>query len=100
MKLDIKKVEKKIWQTWKVKQIPEGGYECYESWIDKNDDIYSTSGAEDQFYLQKNPPYRTANNLIHNLDELRLVRGFDAETVKKIKPYVAAIPYGLSLIHI
>ena len=68
-------------------------------WIDKNDDIYSTSGAEDQFYLQKNPPYRTANNLIHNLDELRLIRGFDAETVKKIKPYVVAIPYG-SLINI
>ncbi len=68
-------------------------------WIDKNDNIYSTSGAEDQFYLQKTPPYRAANNLIHNLDELRLIRGFDAETVKKMKPYVTAIPYG-SLINI
>ena len=68
-------------------------------WIDNNDDIYSSSGAEDQFYLQKNPPYRAANNLILNLDELRLIRGFDAETVKKMKPYVSAIPYR-SLINI
>ena len=68
-------------------------------WIDNNDDIYSSSGAEDQFYLQKNPPYRAANNMILNLDELRLIRGFDAETVKKMKPYVSAIPYR-SLINI
>ena len=68
-------------------------------WIDNNDDIYSSSGAEDQFYLQKNPPYRAANNMILNLDELRLIRGFDAETVKKMKPYVSAIP-SRSLINI
>ena len=61
-------------------------------WIDKDTEKYTSSGAEDVFYLQKNPAYRAANNYIQHLDELLLVKGFDQQTLSKLEPYIAASP--------
>ena len=61
-------------------------------WIDQDTEKYSSSGAEDVFYLQKNPAYRAANNYIQHLDELLLVKGFDQQTLSKLKPFIATSP--------
>tara|TARA_B100001057_G_scaffold67235_1_gene60944 strand:- start:665 stop:1651 length:987 start_codon:yes stop_codon:yes gene_type:complete len=61
-------------------------------WIDKDTEKYTSSGAEDVFYLQKNPAYRTANNYVQHLDELLLIKGFDQQTLSKLEPYIAALP--------
>lgn len=60
-------------------------------WIDP-DSILSPGGAEDTEYLALPQPYRTANRLLESVDELRLVRGFDAKTVEKLRPYVTVLP--------
>ncbi len=52
-------------------------------------------GAADIEYLQLDPPYRAGRQGHHGLtsvDELRLVRGFTAEVVEKLRPYVTVIP--------
>lgn len=60
-------------------------------WIDPDSSL-SPGGAEDTEYLALPQPYRTANRLLESVDELRLVRGFDAKTVEKLRPYVMVLP--------
>jgi general secretion pathway protein K len=60
-------------------------------WIDEDGSV-SPGGAEDVDYLNGNPPYRTANRALASVDELRLVRGFDAKTVAALSPYVTVLP--------
>jgi len=60
-------------------------------WIDTNSDARA-GGAEDIDYLNLNPPYRAANRPMASVDELRLIRGFDAKTVAALLPYVTVLP--------
>ena len=60
-------------------------------WIDP-DDTVSGAGAEDAYYLSLKKPYRTANVPMVQVEELYRVRGFDAATVAKLRPFVTALP--------
>ena len=68
-------------------------------WIDPDSNV-SPGGAEDVDYLNGNPPYRAANGLLASVDELRLVRGFDAKTVATLSPYVTVLPVANSAINV
>lgn len=61
-------------------------------WIDPNSDVSSPGGAEDIDYLNLKTPYRAANQPLASVDELRLVRGFDAKTLQTLLPFVTALP--------
>jgi len=61
-------------------------------WIDPDSDLASASGAEDAYYLSLRRPYRAANQLMVQVEELYRVRGFDAATVAKLRPHVTALP--------
>ena len=63
-------------------------------WIDADDDVSGPAGAEDAYYLAQPRPYRAANAPMAQVEELYRVRGFDAATVAKLKPYVAALERG------
>ena len=69
-------------------------------WIDTNDQPTGTAGAEDMYYLTLQPPYRAANQSLQSVDELRLVRGFDAKTVETLRSHVSALPPQASAINI
>jgi general secretion pathway protein K len=60
-------------------------------WIDGDDDLVSTAGAESSYYLALKRPYRAANTAITQIEELYRVRGFDANAVRKLRPYVTAV---------
>jgi general secretion pathway protein K len=60
-------------------------------WIDRNEDLASTAGAESPYYLALPRPYRAANLPMMQVEELYRVRGFDAAAVRKLRPYVTAI---------
>jgi general secretion pathway protein K len=49
-------------------------------------------GAESAYYLSLPRPYRAANREFAQVDELYRVRGFDAATVAKLRPFVTALP--------
>ena len=68
-------------------------------WIDL-DSVASPGGAEDIDYLNLNPPYRAANRPMASVDELRLVRGFDAKTVAALLPYVIVLPVATNDINV
>ena len=60
-------------------------------WID-TDSRPSRGGAEDYDYSGLSTPYRAANNLIADISELRLVKGFTPEILAAINPYICAVP--------
>ncbi len=60
-------------------------------WIDTDSDTRA-AGAEDVDYLILQTPYRTANQPLQSVEELRLVRGFTKEIVDKLRPLVTALP--------
>jgi general secretion pathway protein K len=60
-------------------------------WIDPDNDK-RPGGAEDVDYLAGQPPYRTANQPLTSVDELRLVRGFTPKVVEALRPLVTALP--------
>jgi general secretion pathway protein K len=61
-------------------------------WIDADDKPQPGHGAEDEYYLSLDPPYRPANRPLIDIDELALVRGFDASVRARLAPFVAALP--------
>jgi general secretion pathway protein K len=61
-------------------------------WIDADSDLSGPGGAEDAYYLSLPKPYRTANAPMMQVEELYQVRGFDAAAVKKLRPFVSALP--------
>ena len=60
-------------------------------WIDEDDETSFPGGAEDLAYLAMAQPYRAANQRIVQIEELYSVKGFDATTVAKLKPFVTAL---------
>jgi general secretion pathway protein K len=56
-------------------------------WVDANDSPSpGGSGAESGYYEGLETPYKAANHAMRSLAELRLVRGFDYETLAKLFP--------------
>ena len=68
-------------------------------WIDPDSDARA-GGAEDIDYLNLNPPYRAANRPMASVDELRLIRGFDVQTVRALLPYVTVLPSATNTINV
>jgi len=65
--------------------------EALRDWLDP-DSIVTPGGAEDIDYLSLPQPYRNANQPLQSVDELRLVKGFSAKDVEKLRPYITALP--------
>ena len=60
-------------------------------WIDANPNVQG-SGAEDLDYINLTTPYRAANAPLQSVDELKNVKGFTADIVDKLRPFVVALP--------
>lgn len=60
-------------------------------WLDL-DSVTAPAGAEDVDYLAAEKPYRAANQALQSVEELRLVKGFSAEIINKLRPFVTALP--------
>ena len=74
--------------------LPRELSQAVRDWIDPDADLAGPAGAEDAYYLSLRKPYRAANAPMTQVEELYRVRGFDAATVAKLRPYVAALPSG------
>jgi general secretion pathway protein K len=61
-------------------------------WVDADADLAGPGGAEDAYYLALPRPHRAANRPMVQVEELYLVRGFDAKAVAKLRPFVSALP--------
>lgn len=60
-------------------------------WLDDGD-ISLPEGAEFDYYIGLDTPYRTANSLMVSPSELRLVKGYTQEVIDKIKHHICVLP--------
>jgi len=74
-----------------ILDLDPGLADAVVDWIDP-DDIASLSGAEDDTYTSRQPPYRTANFWFTSPTELMAVEGFDQDIYRKLAPFVSALP--------
>ena len=73
-------------------ELPAELADAVVDWIDRDPDLSGAGGAEDAYYLALPQPYRPANRAMAQVEELYRVRGFDAKTVARLKPFVSALP--------
>lgn len=72
--------------------LPPDLSDAVVDWIDFGDDLAGTGGAENAYYLGLRRPYRAPNVAMAQVEELYRIRGFDAKTVERLKPFVTALP--------
>lgn len=60
-------------------------------WVDEDDDE-RTGGAESSHYQSLEKPYMSANGLMTNITELRLLKGMTDDIYKKLRPFVSVLP--------
>jgi general secretion pathway protein K len=60
-------------------------------WIDQ-DDLTRLNGAEKEWYSSQGLKYEPRNYPIQYKEELKLIRGIDAELYSKIGPYISLLP--------
>lgn len=73
-------------------QLPPDLANALVDWLDTDSVVTYPGGAEDGEYLQKEPPYRAANRLLTDVNELYAVRGFTPQVIARLRPFVTALP--------
>lgn len=76
----------------RVLQLDPNLADAVVDWLDTDQLPRGALGAEDSFYMGRDPAYATANRPLHTAAELRLVRGIDGEVWRKLEPHVTALP--------
>jgi general secretion pathway protein K len=67
-------------------EIDEEALNALVDWIDPDDEPRDIGGAENEYYEGLESPYKTSNRPLRVPGELRLVRGFDYDTLAKLFP--------------
>ncbi|HEC13871.1 MAG TPA: general secretion pathway protein GspK [Acidiferrobacteraceae bacterium] len=97
--------KKSIWygafvRLLQVLELNTGLADAVVDWIDADQTVTGINGAEDDEYLSRTPPYRSANNLIADQSELLSIKGFDRKTVEVLAPHISTLPSRNVLINI
>jgi general secretion pathway protein K len=61
-------------------------------WIDPDDTVTQSGGAEDLDYLARDPAFRAPNGAIADVGELARVKGMTPEALARLAPHVTALP--------
>lgn len=69
-------------------------------WLDVDGEPTGFDGAEDSHYAQLDVPYRTPNEFMRTVSELRLVKGVTPELYRQLSPHVTVLPTVSNLINI
>jgi len=72
--------------------LDESLAEPLADWIDSDINVLFPDGAEDDVYLGAATPYRTANRLLVDISELRLIKGYEPEVIQKLRPFISVLP--------
>ncbi len=75
-------------------QIPPGLVQAILDWIDPDNDPSGPMGAESDWYMRLEHPYRAANTGMAAVSELRLIRGMTEAYYQKLKPLMTVLPQG------
>ena len=71
--------------------LPAQLSEAVIDWQDENDEVSGSMGAESTYYQSLAQGYLPANRPFYNIEQLKLVRGFEGLNYQLIAPYVSAL---------
>ena len=71
--------------------LPAQLSEAVIDWQDENDEVNGSMGAESTYYQSLAQGYLPANRPFYNIEQLKLVRGFEGRNYQLIAPYVSAL---------
>ena len=71
--------------------------EAVVDWLDADDDVTGFGGAESDYYLRLQQPYRPANGPLVDITELRQVRLMTTELYQQLRDYLVALPQEVTL---
>jgi len=80
--------EKMLKRLGKQLNIPDTVWNALADWLDANDLLAGSGGAETSYYKTLKQPYSARNGKMATVTELSLVRGFTPEIVAKLQPFV------------
>jgi general secretion pathway protein K len=67
-------------------------------WIDKDLESSIPGGAEDDYYMGLEKPYRAGNTLLNSPSELRQIKGFEKDKIYNILlPHIITLPVATSI---
>jgi len=66
-------------------------------WLDSDQEPGYPGGAEDDYYMSLERPYRCANGPMLSPSELLLLKGVDAERFEMLRPHVTTLPQGTKI---
>lgn len=72
--------------------LPDELSQAVIDWQDADDETTGAMGAESNYYQGLDPSYLASNTRFHQVEELKLVRGFEGKNYDLIAPYVTALP--------
>ncbi len=70
----------------------EAMVDALTDWLDSNDIISGTGGAEDNDYAAREFPYLAANSYLASVNELRLIEHFTPAVILALTPFVCVLP--------
>jgi general secretion pathway protein K len=73
-------------------RLPEALADALLDAIDADSDTTFPGGAEDLDYLAMQPPRRAPNRPLLDVSSLGRIKGFSAEAIERLRPYVSALP--------
>jgi len=73
-------------------EIEPGVAQAVVDWLDGDSETTFPDGAEDDFYLAREPGHLAANRRVTAVSELRPIRGMDADGWRRLRPHVTALP--------
>lgn len=82
--LDIERL-RQLMESLKIKT---NSIDAILDWLDADNKIRYPNGAEDETYLDKATPYRSANRMFSDVSELLLVHGISRADYQRLLPYI------------
>jgi len=84
----LQAVEENLVSVEEAQQITE----AVVDWVDSDSNVSGSGGAESDFYLSEDKPYRAPNQMFVSVTELRLVKDVSEAIYSALEPYVVALP--------
>ena len=69
-------------------------------WLDPDSESRGANGAELDYYLGLESPYKSANGLLTSSSELSLIRGYTPEAIEQLRDFVCVLPDSNTAINI
>lgn len=94
---NTKPYPQRVWQTL-LETLEVDNYsaeviaDSTREFIDSDNRVQTTYGAEDSYYESMSPAYMSANSLIADSSELRAMQQVSGDVMLKVAPYVCALP--------